>query len=74
MLVQCTLAMIDVIVDNTHYDEIEITWLQTMSDEELYTASQAWFCEAGFLSRRMTGLQRVGDSSLTFNPQTNITA
>ena len=68
MKVKFTLTMDDLTVDNLHYDEVVIDWVSEVEQEEVLDLSQKWITSQNFLTRRMIGLQRVGESSLTIEP------
>jgi 5-keto 4-deoxyuronate isomerase len=60
--------MDDLLVDNQHYDSVIIDWVSDVEQEEVMDMSQKWISSQNFLTRRMIGLQRVGESSLTIEP------
>lgn len=68
MRVRFTLAMDDLTVDNRHFDSVIIDWVSDVAQEEVLEMSQQWMTAQNFLTRRMSGLQRVGESSLTIEP------
>ena len=68
MRVKFTLTMDDLTVDNLHYDSVVIDWTSEIEQEEVLEMSQKWITSQNFLTRRMIGLQRVGESSLTIEP------
>jgi len=68
MKVKFTLAMDDLTVDDRHYDSVTIDWVSDVAQEEVLKMSQRWISTQNFLTRRMIGLQRVGESSLTIEP------
>ncbi|MCC6963560.1 MAG: hypothetical protein IT585_09945 [candidate division Zixibacteria bacterium] len=68
MKVKFTLTMDDLTVDDLHYDEVVIDWISEVEQEEVLDLSQKWITSQNFLTRRMIGLQRVGESSLTIEP------
>ncbi len=68
MKVRFTLTMDDLLVDNQHYDSVIIDWVSDVEQEEVMDMSQKWISSQNFLTRRMIGLQRVGESSLTIEP------
>jgi len=68
MKVKFTLTMDDLTVDDLHYDEVVIDWISEVQQEEVLDLSQKWITSQNFLTRRMIGLQRVGESSLTIEP------
>lgn len=68
MKVKFTLAMEDVSVAGQHYDALVLDWVSDVSEEEVLAMSQAWITSQHFLTERMAGLKRVGESSLTIEP------
>jgi 5-keto 4-deoxyuronate isomerase len=68
MKVKFTLTMDDLTVANRHYDSVTIDWIADVAQEEVMEMSQQWMTSQNFLTRRMIGLQRVGESSLTIEP------
>lgn len=68
MRVKFILNMDDVTVDDQKYDQVEIVWTSEVTQEEVLAISQKWITSQNFLTRRMVGLQRVGESSLTIEP------
>lgn len=74
MKVKFTLTMDDLTVDDLHYDSVVIDWVSEVQQEEVLEMSQRWITSQNFLTRRMIGLQRVGESSLTIEPVDEITA
>ncbi len=68
MKVKFTLTMEDLTVDSDHYDSVVIDWISEVQEEEVLEMSQRWITSQNFLTRRMIGLQRVGESSLTIEP------
>jgi hypothetical protein len=68
MKVKFTLTMDDLTVDDLHYESVVIDWISEVDQEEVLEMSQKWITSQNFLTRRMIGLQRVGESSLTIEP------
>jgi len=68
MKVKFTLTMDDLMVDDQHYDVVVIDWVSDVEQDEVMDMSQKWISSQNFLTRRMIGLQRVGESSLTIEP------
>jgi len=68
MLVRFTLTMDEAIVAGTQYDTIVIDWTSNMEQDEVLRLSQQWITSQNFLTQRMVGLSRVGESSLTIEP------
>lgn len=72
MLVEFVLTMEDLIVDNQQIDELIILWRQNLTKTEIFQLSQQWINSQNFLTSRMVGLQKVGESSLTIEPMEDI--
>ena len=68
MKVKFTLTMDDLTVDNRHYESVVIDWISEVEQNEVLEMSQKWITSQNFLTRRMIGLERVGESSLTIEP------
>lgn len=68
MKVKFTLTMDDLTVDNQHYDSVVIDWVSDVQQEEVLEMSQRWISSQNYLTRKMIGLQRVGESALTIEP------
>lgn len=68
MLVEFNLTMTDLMVDARCYDQLIITWREDLETDEILKLSHAWIAEKNFLTTRMEGLDRVGESSLTIEP------
>ena len=68
MLVRFTLTMDDLTVGGEHFDSVVLDWESDTSQEEVMRMSEKWISTQDFLTRRMLGLTRVGESSLTIEP------
>lgn len=68
MKVKFTLTMDDVTVDGRQIDTIVLDWLTEVDSNEVLAISHQWMTSQNFLTQRMTGLSRVGESSLTIEP------
>ncbi len=68
MKMKFTLTMEDLLVDNTRVDNMIIDWIEEVTQEEVLQMSQQWITSQNFLTERMVGLKRVGESSLTIEP------
>ena len=68
MQVRFTLTMDDATVAGNPYDSIIIDWVADMDQDEVLRLSQQWITSQNFLTQRMVGLSRVGESSLTIEP------
>lgn len=68
MKMRFTLTMEDLLVENTKVDNMIIDWIEDVTQEEVLQMSQQWITSQNFLTERMVGLKRVGESSLTIEP------
>ncbi|MBI5038007.1 MAG: hypothetical protein HZC01_04895 [Candidatus Kerfeldbacteria bacterium] len=68
MLVEFVLSMDDLVVDGKNIDNCVMTWRSDLDQQEILELSHNWISTQNFLTRRMIGLQRVGESSLTIEP------
>ncbi len=68
MKMKFTLTMDDLLVNGTKIDNMIIDWIDDVSQEEVLEMSQMWITSQNFLTERMVGLKRVGESSLTIEP------
>jgi hypothetical protein len=66
--VKFTLTMENLLVDDNRIDNITISWISDVSQQEVLDMSQEWITTKDFLTQKMTGLQKVGESSLTIEP------
>jgi len=68
MKVKFTLTMDDLVVNGNPIDSIILDWEADMEHDDLLDISHNWITSQNFLTQRMTGLSRVGESSLTIEP------
>ena len=68
MRMKFTLSMEDLLVDDARIDNMVIDWIEDVSQAEVLEMSHQWITSKNFLSERMIGLKRVGESSLTIEP------
>ena len=68
MQVKFTLTMDDVTVDGQNIDCLVFDWISEVDYNEVLSISHNWISSQNFLTRRMKGLSRVGESSLTIEP------
>lgn len=68
MLVKFVLTMEDLKVDDQSIDSLEFNWSGDLSQDEILDLSRKWITTQNFLTERMVGLDRVGESSLTIEP------
>lgn len=68
MRVKFVLTMDDVVVNDQVVDKIIMDWESDIEQEEVLAVSHQWITTQNFLTQRMVGLTRVGESSLTIEP------
>jgi len=68
MQVKFTLTMDDVTVNGKDFDSIILDWISEIDYNEVLNISHNWISSQNFLTQRMVGLSRVGESSLTIEP------
>ena len=68
MKVKFVLTMDDLVVDNNQIDQVVLDWETDVEQDEILELSHQWITSKNFLTKRMEGLTRVGESSLTIEP------
>lgn len=68
MKVKFVLTMDDVVVDDQRIDQVIMDWTEDLAHDEILEISHRWITTQNFLTTRMEGLSRVGESSLTIEP------
>lgn len=68
MQIKFTLTMNDAVINGQPFTLICIEWTQTVPAEHLLILSSEWLATSNYLTRRMIGLERVGESSLEIEP------
>ena len=63
-----TLSMENLVVNGMSVDNMVFDWVDEVSQDQVLQMSQQWISSQTFLTDRMTGLHRVGESSLTIEP------
>ncbi|MDH4223937.1 MAG: hypothetical protein OEV55_10420 [candidate division Zixibacteria bacterium] len=74
MRVKFTLKMFNLLVNQKQVNRITLSWISDLPENEILTISNCWLKDQSFLTRRMTGLDKVGESSLTIEPLEEIMA
>lgn len=81
MKVKFTLNMTNLVLSENESTAIEkpinritFSWVSDLSQEEILSMSQEWLKDKNFLTSRMKGLKKVGESSLTIEPLEEIMA
>ena len=68
MKVKFVLTMDDVTVGNQNIDQVIFDWESEIDQQEILEVSHKWITSKNFLTSRMEGLSRVGESTLTIEP------
>jgi len=68
MKVKFVLTMDDLLVDDQQIDQVVLDWESDVDQEEILDVSHRWITSKNFLTSRMDGLTRVGESTLTIEP------
>jgi len=68
MKMKFTLNMENLEVNGRAIDTMVLDWIEEVSQEEVLEMSQQWISSQTFLTDKMTGLHKVGESSLTIEP------
>ncbi len=68
MKVKFVLTMDDVVLHDQTIDQVILDWVSDVDQQEIMEVSHRWITTQNFLTRRMVGLSRVGESSLTIEP------
>jgi len=68
MRMRFTLTMEDLLVEGARVDNMVIDWIEDVSQAEVLEMSHQWITSKNFLTERMVGLKKVGESSLTIEP------
>jgi len=68
MRVKFVLTMDNLVVNDTNIDQLILDWETEIEQTEILELSHKWITSKNFLTQRMVGLSRVGESSLTIEP------
>ena len=68
MRMRFTLSMEDLVVNEKTIDNMILDWVEDVSQERVLEISHQWISSQTFLTERMIGLNKVGESSLTIEP------
>jgi hypothetical protein len=74
MKVKFTMTIEDAVVDGRPIDRIILDWEAEMNQADILELSNKWITSRNFLTDRMVGLTRVGESSLTIEPLEDVDA
>ena len=72
MKVKFILTMDDLVVDDQNIDQVVLDWECEVDQNEILELSNRWITSRNFLTTRMVGLTRVGESSLTIEPMDEV--
>ena len=68
MKMKFTLNMEDLVVEGNSIDNMILDWEEEVTQERVLEISNLWISSQTFLTERMAGLSKVGESSLTIEP------
>jgi hypothetical protein len=68
MKVKFVLTMDNLVVNDKPVEQVILDWVSDIDQEEILNVSHRWITSRNFLTQRMDGLMRVGESSLTIEP------
>lgn len=68
MKVKFVLTMDDVMIGDERIDQVIFDWESELEQDEILEVSHRWITSKNFLTQRMEGLTRVGESTLTIEP------
>ena len=74
MKVKFTLKMFNLSINQRHVNRITLSWVSDLPENEILNISNYWLKDQSFLTKRMTGLDKVEESSLTIEPLEEIMA
>jgi hypothetical protein len=73
MKVKFILTMEDLVVNDNNIDRVIFNWETEIEQSDILKLSHEWITSQNFLTQRMEGLTRVGESSLTIEPMEETT-
>lgn len=73
MKVKFILMMEDLVVNDNNIDRVIFNWETEIEQSDILKLSHEWITSQNFLTQRMEGLTRVGESSLTIEPMEETT-
>jgi hypothetical protein len=68
MKVKFVLTMDNLVVDDQEFEQVVLDWESDLDRQEILEVSHKWITSKNFLTKRMQGLMRVGESTLTIEP------
>ncbi len=68
MKMKFTLNMENLDLNGKSIDNVILDWIDEVDQDKILEMSQQWISSQTFLTERMTGLHKVGESSLTIEP------
>lgn len=68
MKIKFSLSLKNIVVDETYIDHLIFDWEEEATADEVLKMSEKWITSRNFLTARMSGLRKVGESSFTIEP------
>ncbi len=68
MKIKFSLSLKNIVVEETYIDHLIFDWEEEATPEEVLKMSEKWITTRNFLTARMSGLRKVGESSFTIEP------
>ena len=68
MKVEFTITLENAVVNDLHIDQLILRWTNELDQQEILEISHQWLTSKNFLTGKMLGLSRVGESSLLIEP------
>ena len=68
MKVKFVLTMDNVEIGDELIDQVILDWESELEQDEILEVSHRWITSKNFLTQRMEGLTKVGESTLTIEP------
>ena len=68
MKIKFTLSLKNIMVEENFIDHLIFDWEEESTPEEVLKMSERWISTQNFLTSRMNGLKKVGESSFTIEP------
>ena len=68
MKVKFVLTMDNLVVNDKPVEQVILDWVSDIDQDEILDVSHRWITSRNFLTQRIDGLMRVGESSLTIEP------
>jgi hypothetical protein len=68
MRTRLTLEMDECVVNGTPAGKVILSWLEPLTHNDILAVSSEWIRTKDFCTRRMVGLEQVGEANLTIEP------